>query len=124
MAPSAKNVGKCYMNFKVHKPHDTITPERPIVSGCDSIISNFGKYVDFLMNEESTTHPSYFQDTPHFIRIIEEINRQGKLPDNTLIAIWDLTSLFIIIPQKEGLEDTQNIINKRKKSTNVTLIFN
>ena len=113
MDPSAKSVGKFYMNFKVHKPHDIIPPERPIVSGCDSITSNIGKYVDFHLNDISTTHPSYIQDTPHFIRIIEDINKKGKLPDNALIATWDVTSLFTIIPQKEGLEDTENVLNKR-----------
>ena len=113
MDPSAKSVGKFYMNFKVHKPHDIIPPERPIVSGCDSITSNIGKYVDFHLNDISTTHPSYIQDTPHFIRIIEDINKKGKLPDDALIATWDVTSLFTIIPQREGLEDTENVLNKR-----------
>ena len=120
MDPSAKNVGKFYINFKVHKSHDTIPPERPIGSGCDSTISNIGKYVDFHMNEESTTHPSYLQVTPNFIRMIEEINRQGKLPDNALIATWDVTSLFTIKPQKEGLEDTQNVLNKKNNPQIVT----
>ena len=126
MDPSAKNVGKFYMNFKVHKPHDTITPETPIVSGCDSIISNIGKYVNFHMNEESTTHPSYLQVTHNFIRMIEEINRQGKLPDNALIARWDVTSIFTINSQKEGLEDTQNVLNKQKNpqiSTSLEIVL-
>ena len=51
MDQSAYNVGIFYMNFRVHKPHDTIPPERPIVSGCCSIISNIEKYVDFHINE-------------------------------------------------------------------------
>ena len=51
MSAGVKSVGKFYMNFKVHKPHDKVPPERPIVSGCNSITSNIGKYVEFLMNE-------------------------------------------------------------------------
>ena len=45
MSAGVKSVGKFYMNFKVHKPHNKVPPERPIVSGCNSITSNIGKYV-------------------------------------------------------------------------------
>ena len=68
MSAGEKSVGKFYMNFKVHKPHDKVPPERPIVSGCNSITSNIGKYVEFHMNEVSTKHPSYLQDTPDFLK--------------------------------------------------------
>ena len=122
MNPNAKNVGKFYMNFKVHKPHDIIPPGRPIVSGCNSMISNIGKYVDFHINDISTAHPSYLQDTPHFIRMIENINKQGRLPDNTIIVTWDVISLYTIIPQKEGLDDTENVLNKRN-NPNISTSF-
>ena len=36
MNPDATSAGKFYMNFKVHKPHVKIPPERPIVSGYGS----------------------------------------------------------------------------------------
>ena len=65
------------------------------------------------MNEVSTLHPSYLQDTPDFIRKIEEINRQGTLPRNAMIATWDVMSLFTIIPQAEGVQASREALNMR-----------
>ena len=56
------------------------------------------------MKDVSTQHPTYLQDTPDFLRKIEEINSQGILPNNAMIATWDVMSLFTIIPQDEGVQ--------------------
>ena len=113
MNPDGSSVGKFYMNFKVHKPHDKIPPERPIVSGCQSFTSNIGRFVEFHMKDSATKHPSYLQDTPDFIRRIESINCEGPLPENAMIATWDVTSLFTIIPQEEGVQATREALDKR-----------
>ena len=113
MNPDGTTAGKFYMNFKVHKAHEKIPPSRPIVSGCQSTTSNIGKFVEFHMKEVSTQHPSYLEDTPDFIRRIEEINKKGKLPKNALIATWDVTSLFTVIPQDEGIQATKETLNKQ-----------
>ena len=57
------------------------------MNGYDSMILNIGKYVDFHINDISTAHPSYLHDTPHSIRMIEDINKHGRPPDNTLIGM-------------------------------------
>ena len=117
MNPDGASVGKFYMNFKVHKPHDKIPPGKPIVSGCQSFTSNIGRFVEFHMKDSATKHPSYLQDTPDFIRRIEEINSKGPLPENALIATWDVISLFTIIPQEEGIQATRESLNKRTEQT-------
>ena len=113
MNPTATSAGKFYMNFKVHKPHDKIPPERPIVSSYDSVTKNIGKFVEYHLQEVSTAHPSYLQDTPDFIRNIEEINKEGRLPENAILATFDVVSLFTIIPQDEGVECNRQALNKR-----------
>jgi hypothetical protein len=65
------------------------------------------------MKDSATKHPSYLQDTPDFIRRIEEINSKGPLPENALIATWDVISLFTIIPQEEGIQATRESLNKQ-----------
>ena len=117
MNPDKCGAGKFYLNFKVHKTHDKIPPTRPIVSQCGSVTSNIGKYVEFHINEPATAHPSYLQDTPDFIRRIEEINQKGKLPKNAMIATFDVTNLFTIIPQEEGMQLTREALNKRKNQS-------
>ena len=117
MNPDATSAGKFYMNFKVHKPHLKIPPERPIVSGYGYETKNIGKFAEYHMQEVSVQHPSYSQDTPGFIRHIEEINKQGKLPDNAMIVTWDVMSLFTIIPQDEGIEDIRQALNTRTEQS-------
>ena len=52
--------------------------------------------MEYHLQEVSTAHPSYLQDTPDFIRIIEEINKEVKPPENTRLATFNVISLFII----------------------------
>ena len=110
MNPYATNAGKFYLNFKVHKPHDNIPPERAIVSQSGSVTSNIGVFVDF--QEPSTKHKSYLQDTPDFIRKVKAMNEKRTLPDNAMLATWDLIGLFTIIPQEEGIDYTRDALNK------------
>ena len=113
MDPTACNAGKFYLNFKVHKPHEKIPPGRPIVSQCGSVTSNIGKFIEYHINEAATQHPSYLQDTPDFIRMIERVNLDGELPINAMIATFDVHSLFTVIPHEEGVQATREALNER-----------
>ena len=62
MNTDATNVGKFYLHFKLHKPHENIPPERAIVSQSGSVTSNMGVFLDFLLKEQPTKHKSYLQD--------------------------------------------------------------
>ena len=86
MNPDGKNAAKFYCNFKVHKPHENIPPERAIFSGSGSITENISIYVDHHIKEIATKHASYLQDTPHLLRIIHKINEGPKLPQFMTIA--------------------------------------
>ena len=72
MNPDARNAGKFNLNFKVHTPQLNIPPERAIVSQCDSVTSNIGKFVDYQIQDPSRQHNSYLEDTPDFIHRIEK----------------------------------------------------
>ena len=94
MCPKSKTASKLYCIFKIHKPHDHIPPVRPIVSGSGSILENPNKFVDFHLKELANKHKSYIQDTPDFIRHIEDLNEKGKLPENALLVTLDVIPLF------------------------------
>ena len=51
----------------------------------------------------SNLHSSYLQDTPDFLRCIEEINKYD-LPANSTLFFVDVTGLYTNIPQNDGLE--------------------
>ena len=54
------------------------------------------------------------QDTPDFIRRIEEVNKRGKLPPDTLIVTFYVISLFPNIPQDEGTQCAEEALNERE----------
>ena len=67
--------------------------------------------------------PSYFHDSPNFIRMIEDTNKQGRPPDNTLIVTWDALGIFTIIPQREGFRRHKKSAKRTKYSKNLQHIF-
>mgnify|MGYP006908646464 CR=1 FL=1 len=65
------------------------------------------------INELSTHHATYLQDTPHFLRIIEKINKGPKLPLNAMIVTSDLTGAYKNIPQEDGIECLNEALEDR-----------
>ena len=73
MDPGDKGPGKFYCTFKVHKEHRQmeVPPERPIISGCGSAFENVSKFINHHIQDISTNHPTYIQDTPDLLRYLE-----------------------------------------------------
>ena len=96
MNPEEKNLSKFYCNFKVHKQteHNVVPPVRAIISGSGSITENISIYVEHHIQKQSTTHQSYLQDTPHFLRVVEKINQGPKLPHNAVLVTADIIGAF------------------------------
>ena len=117
MCPQGKNVSKFYCTFKVHKEHDhgKTPPERPIKSGCGAIFENASIFIEHHIKNIANKHPTYLQDTPDFLRCIEEIDNEGNLPDNALLASFDVLGLFTNIPKKEGLEALKEALEEREE---------
>ena len=117
MDPSDKNASKFYCNLKTHKPHEDTPPVRPIVSGSGSITENIGVYVEHHIHNLSTSHKSYIQDTPHFLRIINKINSGPKLPPNSLLVTTDITGAYTNIPHDDGSKCLEEALEERDDKT-------
>ena len=93
MAAADKEPGRFYCNFKVHKQHkhNETPPERPIISGSGSITEGIATFVNHHIKDIATSHSTYLQDTPDFLRIIEHINGGPKLNSNVMIVTMDAT---------------------------------
>ena len=113
MDPSDINASKFYCNLKIHKPHKDIPPYRPIISGSGSITENIGVYVEYHINKISTTHESYIQDTPHFLRLIDKINKGPKLPPNAIAVTSDITGAYTNIPHEDGGKCLEEALEER-----------
>ena len=89
-----------HKNYK----HKTAPPPRAIISGSGSITENASLFVQHHIKNISTSHPSYIQDSPDFLRAIEEVNQGPKLEDNVMLMTMDATGLYDNIPYEDGLE--------------------
>ena len=115
MLADDKEPARFYCNFKVHKPHkpNTVPPERPIISGSESITEGIGTYINHHIKEIGTQHETYIQDTPDFLREIEKINSGPKLSKNILLVTADAIGLYTNITHTEGLESLEEQLDKR-----------
>ena len=111
------------MTFKVHKEHvhGKAPPERPICSGSGSMLENVSKYIEHFIKKHGTEHLTYLQDTPDFLRFIEEINEGGKLKEETMILTVDVIGLFTNIPEKSRIRETSNLSTDADRRTDTIL---
>ena len=65
---------------------------------------NLSKWVDIQLQLLVKKLPFYLQDDNHFLKKINDINKNQTLPPNSLLVTWDVKSLYTNIPHKEGLE--------------------
>ena len=114
MNPQDKGPGRFYCTFKVHKKHDEgkAPPERPIVSGSNSITENASLFVEHHIKEIATKHKSYLQDTPDFLRHIQILNKEA-LPPNAILVTMDVSGLYTNIPQEDGIECVREVLDER-----------
>ncbi|KAJ1091293.1 hypothetical protein NDU88_004420 [Pleurodeles waltl] len=115
--------GRFYMLPKIHKMNN---PGRPIISGNDTATERLSLFVDLHLQPIVQQLPSFVKDTSHFLQIIEQLNQTYTFDDDTLLATFDVTSLYTNIPHDDGLMALSEALNKRtvkKPSTNVLTNF-
>ena len=85
----------------IHKPNN---PGRPIVSACSCPTELISSYLDKIMAPIVKTLPSYIKDSQHALEIFRDFSFLGQ---NKLIFTMDITSLYTVIPNDEGLRAPQ-----------------
>uniref|UniRef100_A0A673WHK7 Reverse transcriptase domain-containing protein n=1 Tax=Salmo trutta TaxID=8032 RepID=A0A673WHK7_SALTR len=98
--------------YTVTKLHKQVSPPpgRPIVAAIDSVTSNISKCMDYHIKPMVENLPSYVKDTSHMISLIEGL---GRLPEGTLLATFNVESLYTNIPHTGGLQALQNFLQQR-----------
>ena len=76
-------------------------------------MENVGHYVEHFIKEHANKHPSYLQDTPDFLRVIEKRNGGPPLPPSAILVTIDVSALYTNIPQDEGLKSVQETLDER-----------
>ena len=107
-----------YFKPKIHQANN---PGRPIVSACSSPTELISSYLDKVMTPIVKSLPSYIKDSNHALEIFRNFNFSGE---NKIIFTMDITSLYTVIPNNEGLQALKYFFNQRpiKKPCSETLL--
>lgn len=117
--PREPTSARLYGNPKVHKPTRAdigIPPLREIVSCAGSNSEGLGKLVDSHTRPVDEACSSFLQDTPHLLRLIEDLNREGPQPAGTFIFSLDVVALYPSVPTSKGPGVLKNRLLKAGKS--------
>ena len=122
MIPKDPTVGRFYGLAKDHKSYKKIPEFRPISSINGTMTENISKFVDYHSKDLVKSIPSHLDDTPDFLRQIEDFKKTtGYIGDDVVPVSIDVTGLYPNIPIDEGLlafEEALDTRTKREASTN------
>ena len=88
--------GRLYGLPKVHKgikEGKKIPPLRPIISNSRANTEAISQFCDHYAKSLVKDVPSYLEDTPDFLRTLQQENAQGPQPPGTFPVTVDVTSL-------------------------------
>ena len=107
-----------YFLPKIHKPNN---PGRPIVSACSCPTELISSYLDKIMAPIVKSLPSYIKDSQHALEIFRDFNFYGQ---DKLIFTMDISSLYTVIPNSEGLLALKYFFDQRtvKEPSSETLL--
>ena len=86
-----------YLKLKIHKPNN---PGRPIISACSCPTELISSFLDKKMAPFVKSLPTYIKDTNHALNILKQFSFPGN---NKFLCTMDITSLYTVIPNNEGL---------------------
>ena len=103
---------------KIHKPNN---PGRPIVSACSCPTELVFSYLDRIVTPIVKSLPSYIKDSTHALKIFRDFSFSGQ---DKLIFTMDITSLYTVIPNSEGLQALKHFFDQRtvKEPSSETLL--
>jgi len=118
MSPKEAHPSKFYATMKVHKDHETgeIPPIRPIVSSSGALTENIALFVEHHIKEAGRSHEAYIQDTPDFLRQLQQVH----LEEEDMLVVIDVKALYTNIPPAEAVKSVQDALNERTDQTVTT----
>ncbi|XP_072163921.1 uncharacterized protein [Diadema setosum] len=107
LCQKSPRVSTFYLLPKIHKEGN---PGRPIVStiGCPTEL--ISQYLDGILSPLVAQLDTYVKDSSDALRIFETLKLSAQGPQ--YLFTMDVSSLYTIIPQKEGLQAIQHFLQK------------
>ena len=107
--------GYFYINYKAQKP-DQNYPIRLITLACGSPTENLSEWIEYYLNPLMEKIPHRLEDSSHFLRLIENYNKQRAgeaTPPPVIHATWDIEAMFPNISNDLGLRACRRFLDKR-----------
>merc|ERR1712239_5813 len=79
-------------------------------------MENISIFVEHYIKSYGTSHASYLQDTPDFLRFIDKINKETTLPNDAMLVVIDVIGLYNNIPQDEGVNCVEKVLEQNPNS--------
>ncbi|XP_053567415.1 galactose-3-O-sulfotransferase 2-like [Bombina bombina] len=103
-----------YVLPKIHK--DLCDPPgRPIVASIDSLFSRISKFLEKVLTPLVRQGRSFLKDTGDFLIKIKNFS---DLPEDIILATWDVSSLYTIIPHVDGLNSAWSSLVEKVMPSN------
>ena len=106
LVPEDSKPGVFYLLPKIHKQNH---PGRPIVSGRGTLCEDISGYVEGILKPLVQETPSFVRDTTDFL---DKLSKHGKVPDKSILATMDVSSLYSNIPHEAGITATRRVLEK------------
>ena len=97
----------------------TGNPGRPIISDNGAAIEKLSAFVDFHLAKymENNFIPSFIKHTKQFLNHLQNLS---TLPNNNLLVMMDIKSLYTNTLHKAGIEAVKQIMNKHSMNPKLT----
>ena len=107
--------------FTFYQKFTNLTTQADLVSACSCPTELISSYLDKIMAPIVRSLPSYVKDSQHALQIFRDFNFLGK---DKLIFTMDITSLYTVIPNCEGLLALRHLFDLRtvKEPSSETLV--
>ena len=102
--------GKAFGTIKTHKEGN---PLRLITSYCGTAIENLSAFTEFYLKPLAPKLPSFVKDTTHLSQKIEDLNKLGPFPKESLLVSWDVVAMFPNIDNNLGINAITEALNSR-----------
>ena len=115
MVPPEPAAGRLYGLVKDHKPVNPetgIPPLREVISGSGSNTEMVSAYADHHIKSYVKKLETYLEDTPHVLRCVALMNREGPLPPGAIPVTCDARELYPSIPHEGGLDAVEESVEE------------
>ena len=96
--PPDPQLGKFYLLPKIHKPNN---PGQPIISNNNTLTEHLSHFIETLLKPYTQAANSFIKGTIDFLNKLTKIK---TVPQNIILAILDVSSLYSNIIHKSGLK--------------------